>query len=78
MKKVTKLMSVLALTLFLGVASPVMAQTTDNTTGTTATTDDDDDDSGKWGLAGLLGLLGLLGLRRKDDDRNRTTTHSNR
>jgi MYXO-CTERM domain-containing protein len=78
MKKVTKLMSVLALTVFLGITSPVIAQTTDNTTGTTATTDDGDDDSGKWGLAGLLGLLGLLGLRRKDDDRHRTTTSTNR
>lgn len=70
-------MSVLTLTVFLGITSPVMAQTTDNAAGTTATMDDDgDDDSGKWGLAGLLGLLGLLGLRRKDDDRHRTTNTS--
>ena len=81
MKKVTRTMSLLALSAFLVVGQPAMAQTTDNnsttTTATTADNDGDhDNDTGKWGLAGLLGLLGLLGLRRKDDDRHRTT-HNN-
>ena len=79
MKKGTKLISMLALTGFLTFTSPVVvAQTTGETTTTTATADDmddDDDDGGRWGLAGLLGLLGLLGLRRRDDDRTRTTTN---
>lgn len=77
MKKVTKLISMLVLSTFLVFTSPmVVAQTTGETT-TTATTDDrdNDDDGGRWGLAGLLGLLGLLGLRRRDDDRTRTTTN---
>jgi MYXO-CTERM domain-containing protein len=76
MKKITKLFSVLTLAFFLGISSPVIAQTGDaGTTVTTAADDDDGDDNGKWGLAGLLGLLGLLGLRKRDDDhRNRTTT----
>jgi MYXO-CTERM domain-containing protein len=80
MKKVTKLMGVLTLTVFLGISSPAIAQTGDNTAGTTTTMDDDDnDDTGKWGLAGLLGLLGLLGLRKRDDDnRHRNTTTTNR
>ena len=81
MKKVTKLLSVLTFSLFLGISSPVMAQTGDAGTTTTTTTDDDeddDDDNGKWGLAGLLGLLGLLGLRKRDDDHRNHTTTSNR
>lgn len=73
MKKLTKAMSVFALSAFLLFTHPVAAQTTDNTAGTTQTMDDDDDDdNGNWGLAGLLGLLGLLGLRRKDNDHRRT------
>ena len=82
MKKVTRAFGLFALSAFLFVGQPSMAQTTDNTSTTTsgATTDNDgDNDTGKWGLAGLLGLLGLLGLRRRDDDRHRTTnTNSNR
>jgi MYXO-CTERM domain-containing protein len=80
MKKVTKFLTVLTLTAFLGFSSPVvMAQTSENTTTTTTTADDDDmddddGDGGRWGLAGLLGLLGLLGLKRRDDDATRTTT----
>jgi len=78
MKKVTKWIGVLGLTAFLAFSSPVVvAQTTDNTTTSTRTADDEDDDDGdggKWGLVGLLGLLGLLGLKRRDDDRHRTTT----
>jgi MYXO-CTERM domain-containing protein len=75
MKKVTKWMGIVTLTAFLGFTSPVvMAQTTDNTTTTTTTDDeDDDDDGGRWGLLGLLGLIGLAGLKRRDDDRHRTT-----
>jgi hypothetical protein len=37
MKKVTKLMGVLTLTVFLGISSPAIAQTGDNTTGTMMT-----------------------------------------
>lgn len=75
MKKVSKLISVLAILFCITVTNPVIAQTTDTTTTTTTATDNrDDDDNGKWGLAGLLGLLGLLGLKRKDDDRRTSTT----
>lgn len=73
MKKVSKMLGVLALTAFLGLTNPVVAQTADSPT-TTTQTDDEDDDSGKIGLAGLLGLLGLLGLRRNKDDKKYTTT----
>jgi MYXO-CTERM domain-containing protein len=74
MKKVTKVFSVIALTLVLGFATPVVAQNTGDNTSTMATANDNDDDTGKWGLAGLLGLLGLLGLKRRDDDKHRNTT----
>jgi hypothetical protein len=40
---------------------------------TTTTYQRNNDNSGLWGLAGLVGLLGFLG-RRKEEDRNRTTT----
>jgi hypothetical protein len=50
-KKAVKLMSVLTLSAFLGIANPVMAQSNDNATGTTAIMDDDDDDTGKWDFA---------------------------
>lgn len=70
MKKVTRLFSVVAFSIFLCTSYPVVAQN-DNAASTTQTSDENDDDSGKWGLAGLLGLLGLLGLRRRDDDRER-------
>lgn len=78
MKKLTKTLYVLAICTSLS-AVPAMAQTGGGTTssGTTASSDTNDDDSGKWGLLGLAGLLGLLGLKRRDDDRHRTTT-SNR
>jgi MYXO-CTERM domain-containing protein len=70
MKKFTKIIGIALLGSTLFFSSPLVAQTTDNTT-TTRTTevddDDDDNDSSKIGLAGLLGLLGLLGLRKKDD-----------
>ena len=79
MKKVTKVLGVLAFSFMLGITSPVVAQTSDNTTTTTTSGDDeeadDEDDAGKWGLAGLLGLLGLLGLKRRDDDRRQTSTN---
>ena len=77
MKKVTKILAVVALSAFLGVNSPAMAQTDQTGTTTTTTTDDDDDDGdeGKWGLLGLLGLAGLLGLKRRDNDTHRTTTN---
>lgn len=79
MKQAAKFMGVVTLTVFLGIASPAMAQTTGNAGGTTTTMNDDHDDSGKWGLAGLLGLLGLLGLRRRDNDHtHRSTTNTNR
>ncbi len=83
MKKITRTFSLLALSAMLFIGEPTKAQSTDNTTTTTATTKDNDgdhdNDTGKWGLAGLLGLLGLLGLRKKDDDRHRTTnTNTNR
>jgi hypothetical protein len=77
MKKIIKLLSVLSLAFFLGISSPIIAQSSGDAAGTTTTTagDDDNDDNGKWGLAGLLGLLGLLGLRKRDDNhRSRSTT----
>lgn len=74
MKKVTKTLGMLAICASLSV-NPTMAQTSDNSsTGITGSSDDGHDDSGKWGLLGLAGLLGLLGLRKKDDDRHRTTS----
>lgn len=79
MKKVNKVLGVLALTAFIGFTNPVVAQSTDNGAAATRTMDDDnDDDSGKWGLAGLLGLLGLLGLKRRDRDDHRTHSTTNR
>lgn len=73
MKTIKKIFAVLFVFTFLGVSTPAISQ--NNDADTTKTVDDnDDDDSGKMGLLGLLGLAGLLGLRRKDDDRNRTTT----
>ncbi|HVG42846.1 MAG TPA: WGxxGxxG family protein [Chitinophagaceae bacterium] len=79
MKKVKKYLGILTLTAFLGVTSPVVAQSGDNTTtSSTSSSDDGRDDTGKWGLAGLLGLLGLLGLRKKDNDHRPTNTGSNR
>jgi MYXO-CTERM domain-containing protein len=82
MEKFTKLFSVLTVTFFLGISSPIIAQTVDTVRAQTTAVDDDDDnddDNSNWGLAGLLGLLGLLGLRKKDNDHhNRTTTTTNR
>ncbi|MGZ8525244.1 MAG: WGxxGxxG family protein [Chitinophagaceae bacterium] len=80
MKKVTKTLGVLVLTMFLGFANPVYSQTGDNSPTRSERVDNtDDDDMGKWGLAGLLGLLGLLGLKRNDRDNNRThSTTTNR
>jgi MYXO-CTERM domain-containing protein len=80
MKKMKRLFATLSLCVFIGFASPAIAQDDDNNRERTADTrtagDDDDGDEGKWGLAGLLGLLGLLGLKRRDrdDDRHRHTT----
>lgn len=78
MKKVSKTISVLALLVFLNVGPTIAqtGQTTDSQTTTRSSTDDNGnrDDHGKWGLLGLAGLLGLLGLKRKDDDRHRSTT----
>ena len=73
MKMITKTIGILALSAFLAVSSPTIAQTATDNTSTTASSDDDDD-SGKWGLLGLAGLLGLLGLKRRDDDRHRNTS----
>nr|CAA9530862.1 MAG: hypothetical protein AVDCRST_MAG96-3548 [uncultured Segetibacter sp.] len=67
-------MSILAVSAFLAVSSPTMAQTSSDNRGTTATSNDDDDDSEKWRLLGLAGLLDLLGLKRRDDDRHRNTS----
>ncbi len=77
MKRITKILGIALLSTTLFISYPAIAQTSDNTTAMSADMDDNDD-SGKWGLAGLLGLLGLLGLRKKDDDRPRTTTTVNR
>lgn len=75
MKTLTKIFGIVILSSTLLFTMPVMAQNAGNdaTTTTGTTHDNEHDDSGKWGLLGLLGLAGLLGLRRKDDDRNRTT-----
>ncbi|MFN2440180.1 MAG: WGxxGxxG family protein [Chitinophagaceae bacterium] len=73
MKKITKFIAVAIFSSTLFLSYPAMAQNTDNTT--TTADRNDDNDMGKWGLAGLLGLLGLLGLKRRDDDRPRTTTN---
>ena len=80
MKRIATCFSALLLSLLLTFHSPAaMAQATDNTNITrTNDMDDNDGDAGRWGLAGLLGLLGLLGLRRRDDDRPRTSTTVNR
>lgn len=79
MKKITKIIGALGLTVFLAFTSPVaVAQDATTTTETRTVDDDNDDDEGKWGLLGLIGLLGLLGLKRRDNDHNRTTTTSNR
>jgi hypothetical protein len=75
MKTITKTFGILALSVFLAVSSPTVAQTSGEGSSAAVSDDDDDDgDSGKWGLLGLAGLLGLLGLKRRDDDRNRNTT----
>jgi MYXO-CTERM domain-containing protein len=75
MKTITRTMSILALSGFLAVSTPTMAQGSSETTNSGATSSNDrDDNSGKWGLLGLAGLLGLLGLKRKDDDRHRNTS----
>lgn len=78
MKKITMMIAVLTMSIFLGVINPAVAQTdqTGTTTTTTVDHDDDDHDEGKWGLLGLLGLAGLLGLKRRaaDDDRRPTAT----
>lgn len=74
MKTITKTMSIIAVSAFLAVSSPTIAQSTSDNTSTSANRDDNKDDSGKWGLLGLAGLLGLLGLRKRDDDRHRNTS----
>ncbi len=77
MKKITKILAAVTMSVFLSVSTPVMAQNDQTTTTTTADdADDDDGDEGKWGLAGLLGLLGLAGLKRRENtDDRRTTTN---
>jgi len=73
MKKLTTLLSLVALSVAVTVTTPAFAQDGDAaTTTTTEHHEDGDDDSGKWGLAGLLGLLGLLGRRKRDEV---VTTH---
>ena len=46
-EKVTKAFGVLALTIFLGLSTPVILQTTGDNTSTTATTEVNGDDTGK-------------------------------
>lgn len=74
MKKISMYFGVLAISCFLGISNPVVAQTVTDRTEEVRDDmeDDDDDDGGNWGLAGLLGLLGLLGLKRRDHDRHTT------
>ena len=79
MTQIKRLLGIVFIGGMIMIGNPAFAQTTnDNTTTTTTDSrtddDDDDDDNGKWGLAGLVGLLGLLGLRKRDDDRHRTTS----
>jgi MYXO-CTERM domain-containing protein len=75
-----KVLAIFALTMAVGVSTPVMAQTgTDNTTTTTTATHGDDDhdgDSGKWGLLGLAGLLGLLRRNKREQVVHTTATHN--
>ena len=81
MEKLTKTLGVLAITMFLGFANPVFAQSIDKEithSERVEDNNDDDDDMGKWGLAGLLGLLGFLGLKRNDRDEIRTRSNPNR
>jgi MYXO-CTERM domain-containing protein len=77
MRKIPKVMSVLALITFLGITNPTIGQVAADNPTTQNARDDDDDDSGKLGLVGLIGLAGLLGLRRRDrnDERKYTTTN---
>jgi MYXO-CTERM domain-containing protein len=76
MKKITLILSAMAVCFFLACDStPLRAQDASNN----STAVDDDDDESDWGLLGLLGLIGLLGLRKKDRDdirvdRNRPST----
>ena len=74
MKKLSKIFSALAIIAFLGITSPVVAQTDTGGTGTTTMTHDDDDRGfDDWGLLGLLGLAGLLGRKRNNDTTVRRT-----
>jgi hypothetical protein len=79
MKKVTMILSAMAVCFFLaGADSKALAQDASNNTTAQADNGGNDDES-DWGLLGLLGLIGLLGLKKKerDDlqvDRSRTTT----
>ncbi len=78
MKKVTKVLAVLTMSIFLGVTNPVVAQSTGGgatTTEVDGESDADDDGDDEWGLLGLLGLAGLLGLKRRDRDDHKTTTN---
>jgi MYXO-CTERM domain-containing protein len=82
MKRTTRSLAALALSLTLGIfATPMTlsAQTADPAAQTTTTTDDTDDDGGfDAGWLGLLGLLGLLGMRKKPAERYDTTTGTTR
>ena len=69
-----KLLSVTAMCMLLGAATPTMAQGSD--AGTTTSTGRTDDNHTDYGWIGLAGLLGLLGLRRKDDRRNTTSANN--
>lgn len=72
MKKIIKVAGVFAFSAFLGLTTPVVAQSGGNSTSTSQSSGDGD--NGKWGLLGLAGLLGLLG-RKRDKDNHRTTTN---
>ena len=76
MKKLTKLLSAVALIACLGIYSPVAAQT-DNSAGsgssTMSTSNDDHKGFDNWGLLGLLGLAGLLGRKRDTETTVRRT-----
>ena len=73
MKKVTKAICLLTLTAILSISNPPAFAQASGESFNSETNREADDDNGNWGLLGLLGLAGLIGLKRRDDDRPRTT-----